>query len=70
MVRSGLLGSRWLSWLRHINTATVGEQGVLIVAGAGGGHLAASVVGEIRGSQNLVLFIHLGGSLTLSKAVG
>lgn len=42
---SGLLGSRWLSWIRPINIATVDEQRVLIAAGR---HLAASVVGEQR----------------------
>lgn len=64
MGQSGLLGSRWLSWIRPINIATVEEQQVLIAAGR---HLAASVVGN-RGRENLVLFFHFGGCL--SKAVG
>lgn len=44
-------GSRWLSWLRPINVATVGEQRVLT---ATRGHLAASVVGN-TGRETLLV---------------
>lgn len=45
-------GSRWLSWLRPINIATVGEQWVLT---ATGGHLAASVVGKHRKGESALV---------------
>lgn len=42
-------GSRWLSWLRPISIATVGEQWML------GGHLAASVVGKHRKGESALV---------------
>lgn len=50
---SGLLGSRWLSWIRPINIVAVEEQRALIAAGR---HLAASVVGEQRKGEFGLVF--------------
>lgn len=67
-------GMGWTSWqqvtrseLRPINTATAGQQG-------GGVNCCWEASGclsgrRTRARENLVLFLHVGGSLTLSKAV-